>query len=179
MPRNVEIKARVEDLELLRERLAKLATAGPALISQDDTYFRCDNGRLTLRQFSDGNGELIFYTRNAKAGSDESSFSKSPAPQPDSLRDLLSNAYGQIGRVKKMRTLFFIERTRVHVDWVQDLGSFVEIQTEIAEGEPTSNGEMITEMLMEKLGVPLESLIHESYLDLITAQAAETDSSGA
>lgn len=171
MARSVEIKARIDDLELLRERLAKLATAGPALISQDDTYFQCDNGRLTLRQFSDGNGELIFYQRNAKAGPDESIFSKSPAPQPDSLRTLLSHAYGQIGRIKKMRTLFFIESTRVHVDWVQDLGNFIEIQTEIGDDEPSSNGEMITEMLMEKLGVSLDSLLHESYLDMISQKS--------
>ncbi|WP_284334974.1 class IV adenylate cyclase [Comamonas sp. NoAH] len=168
MARSIEIKARIDDLDMLRGRISQLATAGPALISQDDTYFQCNNGRLTLRQFSDGNGELIFYQRSAKSGPDESIFSKSPTTQPDSLRALLSHAYGQIGRVKKMRTLFFVDRTRVHVDWIQDLGHFIEIQTELADNEPSSNGAMITEMLMEKLGVPLDSLLHESYLDLIT-----------
>ena len=61
MPRNIEIKARVDDLDALAARVAAIATSGPTAIAQDDTFFPCPAGRLKLRELADGTGQLIFY----------------------------------------------------------------------------------------------------------------------
>jgi hypothetical protein len=52
MPRNIEIKARVDDIEALKMAAAAIADQGPAELEQDDTFFRCDAGRLKLRVFA-------------------------------------------------------------------------------------------------------------------------------
>ena len=57
MARNIEVKARVADLAALSEAAAAIATEGPFEIRQDDTFFRCETGRLKLRDFGDGTGE--------------------------------------------------------------------------------------------------------------------------
>jgi adenylate cyclase class IV len=93
--RNVEIKARVEDIESLAAKAAKIASSGPTEILQDDTFFPCVAGRLKLRDFLDGTGELIFYRRANQTGPKESFYVRSPTASPNTLRDSLILAYGQ------------------------------------------------------------------------------------
>ncbi len=63
MGRNVEIKARVEDMAALVARVEDVADSGPTVLRQEDTFFPSPKGRLKLRRFADGTGELIFYQR--------------------------------------------------------------------------------------------------------------------
>src|SRR5262245_828361 len=105
MPRNVEIKARIESVAALLPKATAVADHGPTEIIQDDTFFRCDTGRLKLRAFSATAGELIYYRRPDQPGPKESFYLISATSTPDALRDCLTLAYGQIGRVRKRRTL--------------------------------------------------------------------------
>ena len=74
MPRNVEIKAHIESVEGLVPKVAAIANDGPIDIEQDDTFFRCENGRLKLRVLGNDKGELIYYRRADQQGPKESSF---------------------------------------------------------------------------------------------------------
>ena len=103
MPRNVEIKARLDNIEAVTAKAAAVAHPGPTLIAQDDTFFRCDNGRLKLRVFSATEGELIFYRRSDRQGPKESFYVRSPTASPATLRAALALAHGEIGRVVKQR----------------------------------------------------------------------------
>jgi len=47
---------------------------------------------------------------------------------PDAMDDILKNALGLWGQVKKMRVLIMIGQTRVHFDNVEGLGDFVELE---------------------------------------------------
>ena len=116
-------------------RVAALADQGPIEIEQDDTFFRCERGRLKLRAFSVAEGQLIFYRRPVQAGPKESFFVISPTASPDSLREALSLAFGIAGRVRKHRTLYLVGRTRVHLDQVETLGHFLELEVVLREGE--------------------------------------------
>src|SRR5208282_6089749 len=116
MPRNIEIKARIASVEEITPDAAALATKGPIEIIQDDTFFKCANGRLKLRAFSKESGELIFYRRANQQGPKESFYLKSATTEPDILRESLTLAYGQSGRVQKRRILFLAGRTRIHLD---------------------------------------------------------------
>jgi len=59
-----------------------------------------------------------------------------PTAAPDALREALTLAYGVIGRVRKVRTLFMAGRTRIHLDRVEGLGEFLELEVVLAEHEP-------------------------------------------
>jgi predicted adenylyl cyclase CyaB len=167
MPRNIEIKARIEDAQALEAAAAAIADRDPIEIEQDDTFFRCDDGRLKLRVFADGTGELIFYRRPNALGPKESSYWLSPTASPDSLRQLLTLAYGQLGRVRKRRILYLAGRTRIHVDRVEQLGNFLELEVVLAEDEPADSGVSEATALMRRLHIQPEQLIESAYIDLL------------
>jgi adenylate cyclase class IV len=167
MPSNVEIKARISDVDALADRVTPLADEGPIAIAQDDTFFRCPTGRLKLRTFSPDHGELIFYRRADAAGPKESFYLRSATSQPEVMRESLTRAYGQAGRVVKQRTLFMVGRTRVHLDDVEGLGSFLELEVVLRDGESPEDGVREAHMLMEQLGVDAADLIEGAYVDLL------------
>jgi predicted adenylyl cyclase CyaB len=167
MARNIEIKARIESVETLAPKVAPIADKGPIEIPQDDTFFRCESGRLKLRAFSDGTGELIFYRRANEEGPKESFYLRSSTSEPDILRESLSLAYGEAGRIRKHRTLFLVGRTRVHLDRVEGLGQFLELEVSLADGEPSESGVQEARRLMEKLGVQSSHLVECAYVDLL------------
>ena len=170
MARNVEIKARVDSLDAIEHLAAALSGQEPAFIDQDDTFFTCANGRLKLRAFSDGSGELIFYQRADASGPKESFYVISATDEPDTLREALSHAYGVIGRVKKHRTVFMAGRTRIHLDRVEGLGEFLELEVVLREGETVEAGMEEARTLMVGLGVAPEQLLSGAYLDLLAAR---------
>ena len=172
MARNVEIKARIENVGLIVPKVASFATSGPIEIAQDDTFFNCVTGRLKLRAFSNDAGELIFYRRANQAGPKESFFIRSPTSSPETLRESLSLAYGQVGRIRKYRTLFLVGRTRVHLDRVEDLGHFLELEVMLEDGESTEVGVREARELMDRLGIQPAQLIEGAYLDLMLAQGS-------
>ena len=172
MARNVEIKARIESVEALVPRAAAIATQGPERIEQDDTFFPCPNGRLKLRAFDAASGQLIFYARPDQAGPKESFYILSPTASPDTLRDALAAAHGTIGRVRKIRTLFLAGRTRVHLDRVEGLGDFLELEVVLRDGEAVADGVAEAHALMAQLGVADDALIDGAYLDLMRQSAA-------
>jgi adenylate cyclase class IV len=167
MPRNIEIKARIDRIAALLPRAAALASDGPFEIEQDDTFFRCAAGRLKLRDFLDGTGELIFYRRSDSAGPKESFYVRSLTSTPAALRESLSLAYGQAGRVVKHRTLFLVGRTRVHLDRVEGLGEFVELEVVLGDREPPAAGIDEAHAIMVRLGIEPGQLVEGAYVDLM------------
>ena len=171
MARNIEIKARVADMAALVARAAAIADSGPVEIPQDDTFFRCDDGRLKLRVFEDGRGELIFYRRPDADGPKVSFYVLSPTASPDTLREALTLSNGQEGRVVKHRTLFLVGRARVHLDRVQGLGDYMELEVVLADDETPEAGVREAHALMARLRVPAEALVTGAYHDLLRARS--------
>ena len=165
MARNVEIKARIGSVEALLPVVAALADQGPFEIAQDDAFFRCEAGRLKLRDFLDGTGELIFYRRADLRGTKESFYLRAPTSAPDPLRQLLSLACGQVGRVVKHRTLFLVGRTRIHLDRVEGLGDFLELEVVLGDGESAEAGVRESHALMARLGIERQQLVEGAYVD--------------
>jgi predicted adenylyl cyclase CyaB len=172
MARNIEIKARVADMDALAARAAAIADSGPIEIAQDDTFFGCGNGRLKLRVFESGHGELIFYRRADADGPKVSFYVLSPTESPDTLREALTLANGQEGRVIKHRTLFLVGRTRVHLDRVQGLGDYMELEVVLADGDAPEDGVREAHELMARLRIPGDCLVEGAYHDLLRRRAA-------
>lgn len=172
MARNIEIKARVADMDALAARTAAIADSGPEQIPQDDTFFRCDNGRLKLRTYADGTGHLIFYRRPDEDGPKVSFYVLSPTASPDTLREALTLANGQEGRVIKHRALYLVGRTRVHLDRVQGLGDYMELEVVLADGETTEAGLREAHELMARLQISSDCLVTGAYHDLLRARTS-------
>ena len=174
MATNVEIKARVDDLDALCMRAAALADDGPHELLQDDTFFRVPDGRLKLRVFSDGQGELIYYQRADTRGPRASFYLISRTPDPDPLRASLAAAWGEAGRVRKHRTLFLAGRTRIHLDRVEGLGNFLELEVVLSDHESVAHGQAEARRLMTALGVSDAQLLDVAYVDLLDAVPTAT-----
>ena len=169
MARNIEIKARIAGVQQLLPRAAALAAQPVVEILQDDTFFVCPNGRLKLRAFSPERGELIFYQRADQQGPKESFYVLSPTASPDTLREALTLAWGQAGRVRKRRLLLLVGRTRVHLDQVEGLGDFLELEVVLRDDETADAGVQEAHALMAQLGVEPDDLVDAAYVDLLAA----------
>lgn len=166
--RNIEIKARIDSIDALLPRARALAGgAEPVLIVQDDSFFACPHGRLKLRDFGDGRGELIQYERADTSGPKTSTYVRSPTAAPATLREALSRALGPAGRVRKRRWLLLAGRTRLHLDRVEGLGDFLELEVVLAEGEDETAGHAEARALLGALGIGPEALLSGAYVDLL------------
>jgi predicted adenylyl cyclase CyaB len=167
MARNVEIKARIADPGRLRPRVAALATAPPTLASQTDTFFVVPRGRLKLRDLGDGAGQLIFYERPDRPGPKTSTYSRVATGNPEALAALLGAALGVRGVVTKRREVFLAGRTRIHLDDVEGLGHFLELEVVLADGETPADGEREALTLLATLEIPDSALVPTAYIDLL------------
>ncbi len=167
MARNVEIKVCLANPEETSRLAHALSDGPPTLIQQTDTFFACPRGRLKLRDFQDGTGELIFYQRPDQAGPKVSQYAIFPTTQPNALLAILSSAYPVLGTVEKTRNLLMSGRTRIHLDEVVKLGSFLELEVVLAPGDTIDAGEQEAHALLKSLHVPTQDLIEISYLDLL------------
>ncbi len=167
MARNIEIKARAASLADLAARAAPLASAPVAHIQQDDTFFAAPNARLKLRDFGNDSAELIAYNRSDTSGPKLSSYTRTATSDPAGLRAALTQALPVIGRVRKSRQLFLIGQTRVHLDRVDGLGDFVELEVVLRDDQTLEQGHAIANDLMRTLNIAPGDLIDRAYLDLL------------
>lgn len=171
---NVEVKARARDPAHLRRILEGLCTAPAEAILQEDIFFQTGKGRLKLRIVRADHGELIYYERDNIAGPKRSNYLITPCADPTSLRVLLSKVMGTRGCVKKQRLLYRIGNTRVHLDKVDGLGSFVELEVVLNENQTCEEGESIAGEIMKQLGICETDLVEEAYIDLIEQKNEES-----
>ena len=71
------------------------------------------------------------------------------------------------GIVRKKRHLFLVGQTRIHIDEVEGLGSFLELEVVLQEGQEAEEGMAIATSLMDKLRVKKKDLVAGAYIDLI------------
>ena len=146
--RNVEIKARVNDFDTVQSLVEKIADSGPIDILQEDTFFNCRKGRLKLRKFSDSDGELIYYDRENSSEPTECTYTIVKISEPDAVSKVLGESLGVRGVVQKRRTLFTTGQTRIHLDDVEGLGKFIELEVVLSPEQSMSEGRSITISLM-------------------------------
>jgi predicted adenylyl cyclase CyaB len=167
MPSNIEIKARLHDFDKIRRRAETLSDTPVEVIPQEDTFFNTPQGRLKLRFLSPEKGQLIYYTRPDQGGPKRSDYHISLTSDPENLKRVLELAYGIRGIVKKKRYLFLVGQTRVHLDSVEGLGQFMELEVVMQEGQSDAEGQAIAESLMTELGVEQSDLLEVAYMDLM------------
>ena len=169
MPRNVEVKIRVDDLGAIRSRALALGAADHGSLHQVDTYFRTSSeggARLKLREHRPGRSELIAYRRPDTPGLRASDFHLVPVDDPTALRETLAHALGVVRQVAKTRHLLLLGRTRIHLDHVEGLGSFLELEVVLDDRDEIALGEQEAEQLLAQLALADRPRIPGSYADL-------------
>ena len=168
MAENIEIKARVNDWEGMREKAESICDGPGEVLEQEDTFFDVKQGRLKLRVFSDGKGELIYYERPDIAGPKRSLYQIVPVKDPVKIKEMFGNMLGIRGVVRKTRTAFLKDNVRIHLDDVEGLGKFVEIEVVLGDGNMANEGERILREYLNRLEIHGDSLIETAYIDLIS-----------
>ena len=122
-----EIKATCVDPSKIREILKAKKALFKGTDLQIDTYFKVSSGRLKLREGRIENN-LIYYVREDNKGPKQSNVILYKTEPDSSLKGLLTNALGVLVVVKKEREIYFVDNVKFHIDRVESLGSFVEIE---------------------------------------------------
>jgi predicted adenylyl cyclase CyaB len=167
MATNIEIKARIDDFEALKARAESLSDKPLAVIPQEDTFFNTQKGRLKLRTLAPDRGYLIYYERPDHGGPKRSDYHLAECRDPENLKTALSLALGVRGVVRKTRYLYMVGQTRIHLDDVEGLGHFMELEVVMREDQSDTEGQAIAEDLMRRLEVREDALLEGAYMDLI------------
>lgn len=167
MPANIEIKARLRDFAALEACAAALSDSPPEIIEQEDIFFFTRRGRLKLRLLTGGRAQLVYYERPDQSAPKRSDYHIFETRQAEALKTVLAAALGVRGVVRKTRCLYLVGQTRIHLDRVEGLGEFVELEVVLRPDQTDAEGQAIADDLMTRLGIAETDLVEAAYLDLL------------
>jgi homotetrameric cytidine deaminase len=169
--RNVELKATDADPDATLERALAAGARDQGVLVQRDTYFGAPRGRLKLREETPGEAHLIAYERADEARARTSAYRIAGVPVPGELKDALGAALGVTQVVSKRRRLLLWESVRIHLDDVDGLGRFVELEA-VAEADSDLKREHEqVRMLREVLGIEDGAIQTGTYADALNVDA--------
>lgn len=165
---NLEIKARDPDPVATAARCETLGAVDQGVLEQRDTYFAGRHGRLKLREEGGSGAELIAYRRHDTTTAEESAFIRAAAEDPAALREALNAALGETVVVVKRRRLFVWEHVRIHLDDVEGLGTFIELEALVGPGlnSPDEAADKVARLRSE-LAIADDALVAVGYSDLL------------
>ncbi|KAL0273360.1 UNVERIFIED_CONTAM: hypothetical protein PYX00_006046 [Menopon gallinae] len=168
MPRNVEVKAKLRDLDRTVSIVKDLCKSDGIQLIQEDVFFEATKCRLKLRTIQDRTtSQLISYSREDTPGAKISDYKICEVPNREDLLQVLSSSLGIKGIVKKKRQLFLYGQTRIHIDTVEGLGNFLELEVVLQDSQGFSDGNKILQDLLNKLNIEEEDLMVGAYIDLM------------
>ena len=80
---------------------------------------------------------------------------------------MLAGSLGIRGVVRKKRILYLVQQTRIHLDEVESLGKFLELEVVLAATDSVFDGEQIIKQLLGQLGITSGQLVAGAYMDLL------------
>ncbi len=164
---NIEIKARCKDPGFIRKYLQDHHAEFIGTDEQSDTYFNVSNGRLKLREGLIENN-LIYYNRSNEATPKSSHFQLIKLEQAKEIKDVLTQSCGIKIVVYKRREIYYIENVKFHIDELDRLGSFIEIEAGnfLADKTESELREQCN-FYIKEFGIRADDLVAESYSDLL------------
>lgn len=167
--RNIEIKARLRDRRHVEAELERLGARDAGFETQHDLFYRCDRGRLKLRQSSRDGATLIAYAREDTTEVRPSTYVLAPVGDGAALQGALDAALGRLGEVTKNRHLYWIDNVRVHLDRVQDLGEFLELEAVVDATHSESECRRAAGELLRRFGIQDADRLSNAYVDLLAS----------
>ena len=166
--RNIEFKARDPDPGATLDRCRSIGAEDHGELRQVDTYFAARDGRLKLRDEEPGGAHLIAYQRADDPVARESRYRIAPVADAAAAREALGAALGITVEVRKRRRLFLHDGVRIHLDHVEGLGDFVELEGVAAADSDLTAERSTVERLKRDLGVADEAIVAQGYADLLS-----------
>lgn len=163
MALNLELKAKVENHETIKRILENIGATFEKILDQKDIYYKIEKGLLKLR-IENGIYSLIKYNREEEKSDRWSNYF---VVKMEGLETelLFSSLFPIETEVIKKRELYMYKDTRIHIDTVENLGKFIELET-VVQGEREYAKELFDEMV-KLLKLDLSDQIRSSYRDLI------------
>ncbi len=189
MNRNIEIKAACDDLDRVRAAVQELSARLTSIEEQWDTYFHTARGRLKLRRrhlmpegrrasAGEEQFELIWYQRPDTTAATGSDYYLIRVIDGADLRQLLADGLGILTEVRKHRAVLLWENVRIHLDDVEGLGSFIELEAIVDDSCGEASARTKIDHLCEALDIQADQLIDVSYSDLLlSAKSSSTSDS--
>ncbi len=163
MPRNLEIKVKLSSHKEVKSIIKKNKIGFAGLLIQKDIYYKVNNGLLKLR-IENGNQTLIFYDRNEKSKKRWSDYHLLEIKNTDGNK-YLTKFLDVLAIVNKKRELYLFNNTRIHLDYVKNLGYFLELETKVVNG--LRDAEKRFAHLVGLLNLNDKEEIRASYKDLL------------
>jgi len=165
-----EIKAKHENHDYIKGIFKTLNASFKGIDNQIDTYFKVPKGKLKLRE---GNIEnyLIYYERNEVKGVKQSNVILYKLRASSTLKQILMNVLSPLVVVYKRREIYYIDNVKFHLDTVNDLGKFVEIEAR-DEFNLIPHDRLFNQVkrYMKLFEIRHEELVDASYADLLLQQ---------
>ena len=137
------------------------------LRTQRDTFFQVSKGWLKLRETDETRPEIISYTRSTDhSGPRESNYDVVPVADAETWKRLLGRALPLDKVVEKQRTLWVYEHTRIHLDEVVGVGSFLELETIIMDIDP-DEAKAEVDRVIYALALNRDEFVSVPYRDLV------------
>jgi len=171
--RNIEIKAKLADPGAARRAIQRIATERIGQRIQVDTYFHCRTGRLKLREASGATAELIWYDRPDENGPKPSRYYLVEVADPETLRSALSAALGVRSVVRKRREIYRYRFVRIHLDHVDLLGDFLELEGVLEDGVDEVEARRVVADLVARLQIPAAAMRAGSYGEMFDRATPE------
>jgi adenylate cyclase, class 2 len=167
MPKNYEFKARSTRNDVLSQLLLAQNALFQGIDFQQDTYFNVENGRLKLREGNIEN-QLIHYIRPNDPSAKISEVELCASPPDSNLKVLLTKALGVKVIVRKTRQIYFIDNVKFHLDEVEGLGQFMEIEAiDRDDSRSVESLKAQCDYYQSLLGVNAEDIVALSYSDML------------
>jgi adenylate cyclase, class 2 len=164
---NIEIKARCSNAEAVRNYLVQNKADYKGTDFQTDTYFAVANGRLKLREGNIENN-LIYYERSNESGPKSSHFQLVKVEDAEGLKAALEKATGIKQVVKKKREIYYIGNVKFHIDEVEGLGHFMEIEAgNVLINKTKEELQQQCNFYLKEFGIKEEDFIAVSYSDML------------
>lgn len=160
-----EIKAHLGNLVAARARALELGAIAGGELYQEDYYFRVPHGRLKLREIPGVEAQLMYYDRKEDGPRRWSDFRRVAVTDPAGMRAALTEALGLRGVVMKRRRVFLWQKYRIHLDEVEGLGTFIELELE-SHGDSHDDRDRM-QRAMAAFGIDDADCVRASYADLL------------
>jgi len=170
MPSNVEIKAILRNRGATEAIAARLSERRRERIRQEDIFFHADGARLKLRILGPKRGELIRYERPDVADIRCSHYLIARTSDPEAVRAILAQTLGITGVVRKTRALYKVGQTRIHIDRVEGLGDFLELEVVLRPGQTEMEGTAIAREILRNFMIEDDQIIAAAYVDLLAGR---------
>ncbi len=164
---NLEIKAKFSDLKYAEQIAIQIHAVKKWTRKQKDIYFITPKDKLKLRIVDDAVCDLIYYNRPENKKAEISNYKIYKTQKPQELLEILTDIFSIDIIVEKTRTLYLYENVRIHLDSVNQLGSFIEFEAVLDDKNDLNVSVDHLDFLSKKFNISDNQLVDTGYFELL------------